>query len=285
MYWVYILKCEEDFFYVGQTARLYRRFWEHGRGEGGINTTVYKPVKIMAVYKLNILGNFFYYNNYICNCVTDSKFFLYFDNLKLFNKSNKELKYNKLQIENNIAECMMIHSDNWKKIRGGRYVRFDVKYKKPINNYISNLPLCYCNLPCDIKYNSQKKYLFFRCPRKNIWESFRNTFDISEKPCKFFKEYIRDKNLRKNLLRRREIYKQKIRKIFKKSRLWLEHIPGVNKNSLNICVGGCQREKYRNISHYYEKKRLCWSCFRFNNEALEKEFNIFNNYLIDDSYE
>ena len=67
MLWIYILQCREEIIYVGQTSRLYRRFWEHDRGEGGVNTSIYKPIKIMAVYKLDIVGKFLDYNMYICN--------------------------------------------------------------------------------------------------------------------------------------------------------------------------------------------------------------------------
>ena len=42
MKWVYIFKCEDDHYYVGETSRLYRRFWEHNEGTGGLNTSVYK---------------------------------------------------------------------------------------------------------------------------------------------------------------------------------------------------------------------------------------------------
>jgi len=36
MRWVYILQCEDSYFYVGETSRLYRRFWEHQDGLGGL---------------------------------------------------------------------------------------------------------------------------------------------------------------------------------------------------------------------------------------------------------
>ena len=39
MRWIYILKCrdgiDDSIYYVGQTKRLYRRFWEHVGGRGG----------------------------------------------------------------------------------------------------------------------------------------------------------------------------------------------------------------------------------------------------------
>ena len=50
MRWVYILQCEDSYFYVGETSRLYRRFWEHENGLGGLNTSVYPPINIVAIY-------------------------------------------------------------------------------------------------------------------------------------------------------------------------------------------------------------------------------------------
>ncbi len=285
MLWVYILQCSEDVIYVGQTSRLYRRFWEHERGEGGVNTSIYKPIKILAVYKLDIIGKFLDYNMYICNLVNDYNFYYYFNKLKNFNNMSECNFFDKLRIENSITECLMIHKKNWEKVRGGRYVRFDKKYKKPINRYLENLPLCNCGLPCDIKYNINKRFLYFRCAKKNIWESFRETFSIKEPPCNFFLEYTNDKPFRDNLNKKREEYKKEICKLFKQSRGWIENIPNFKTDMCNKCVGGCQRDIYKNIRYSYEDKRLCWNCFKNHNEALHQEFSIFSNYLIDDLYE
>ena len=63
MNWVYILKCEDDYYYVGETTRLYRRFWEHSSGRGGVNTSSFSPECIGAIYKVNTLGKFFEYNS------------------------------------------------------------------------------------------------------------------------------------------------------------------------------------------------------------------------------
>ena len=41
MKWVYILQCENDYYYIGETSRLYRRFWEHQDGMGGLNTSLF----------------------------------------------------------------------------------------------------------------------------------------------------------------------------------------------------------------------------------------------------
>ena len=29
MHWIYISECNDGTYYVGETTRLYRRFWEH----------------------------------------------------------------------------------------------------------------------------------------------------------------------------------------------------------------------------------------------------------------
>ena len=56
----------------------------------------------------------------------------------------------------------MIHNkDEWNKIRGGKYTRFNVEYKYPDNEYIQELPLCNCRLPCDIKKKEGKNLLKF----------------------------------------------------------------------------------------------------------------------------
>ena len=56
MDWIYILKCDNGYFYVSETTRLYRRFWEHFDGKGGVNTSTYNPENIIAIYKLNTLS-------------------------------------------------------------------------------------------------------------------------------------------------------------------------------------------------------------------------------------
>ena len=106
MRWIYILKCEDDYFYVGETARLYRRFWEHTAGIGGINTQIFKPEEIVAVYKVDTIGKFLEYNNNIidkqANNLIDYNILL----LTHFNTFNEKYKdyFDKLEAENNIAE-------------------------------------------------------------------------------------------------------------------------------------------------------------------------------------
>ncbi len=169
MHWVYILRCEDDYFYVGETSRLYRRFWEHQGGVGGLNTSIYSPKEIVAIYKVQTICKFIDYNEYV-NSIIDGVWHDTYLGLKLrdFNEKNYHDNDN-LSAENNITECLMIHKkDEWEKIRGGKYTRFDIEYKYPDNIYIKDLPLCKCGLPCDIRKNEDKNYLYFRCAKKNV---------------------------------------------------------------------------------------------------------------------
>lgn len=47
MTFLYVLKCEDDAWYVGVTCNPKQRFNRHWRGEGSLYTTAYKPLKIV----------------------------------------------------------------------------------------------------------------------------------------------------------------------------------------------------------------------------------------------
>ena len=276
MKWVYILKCEDDYYYVGETKRLYRRFWEHGTGCGGLNTSIYVPEGIVAIYKVNTLGKFFEYNSNVIDTINNN-YTIY--NQKGYDKwllnkfnDNVEYDYNNLEAENNITECLMINNkDNWEKIRGGKYTRF-IEYKFPINEYLKELPICKCGLPCDIKKNEDKNYLFFRCSKKNMWEDFKEQFDIYEEPCNFYMEYSNDKQFRLEETNRSE----KLKILFKKS-FWLKNIEKNDDNYPNQCVGGCCRtSKSIKMSYFNVKINLCYDCFIDKNEELSKQYNIIS---------
>lgn len=111
MKWVYILRCEDDYYYVGETKRLYRRFWEHQGGIGGSNTSNYIPEEIVAIYKVDTICKFIHYNDYV-NKIIDGVWHENYKGFKLrdFNDECDEYQYDNLYAENNIAECLMIHN-------------------------------------------------------------------------------------------------------------------------------------------------------------------------------
>lgn len=204
MKWVYVLKCEGNHYYVGTTSRLFRRFREHEHGVGGLNTSLYPPEQIVAIYKVDTLCKFMDYNCYVNNII-DGHWYDKYEGYKmrLFNDNQQENEhFLDVDAENFIAECLMVHNqeDNiWHRIRGGKYIRFDIQYAFPgdqYNNYVKDLPLCNCGLPCDMKKKDDDNYIYFRCAKKNMWDKLKENFDIDETPCKFYKEYVKDKALK-----------------------------------------------------------------------------------------
>jgi len=271
MRWIYILKCSDDYYYIGETTRLYRRFWEHQSGRGGTNTSVYRPEGIVAIYKVNTIGKFFEYND---NVEDSDNGFGSYNKWNLINFNAETFEYDNLLAENLITECMMINNPKtFKKIRGGKYVKF-IDYPFPSNPSLKDLPLCYCGLPCDIKKNEDKNFLYFRCAKKNMWEGFREQFEIEEEPCKFYMEYSKDKN-QKLLQEKKDLENTNLLKdLFKKS-FWLRNIPIYDFYNPQECVGDCNRgADYTRITYNDNQINLCFSCFKHKNEELEEKYKI-----------
>ena len=271
MHWVYILKCEEDRYYVGETTRLYRRFWEHCSNRGGTNTSTYNPVEIVALYNMNMIGKFIHYNNMlktytqINKPITDSelKYFKYFDYFE-------EYYYNSKQVENAITECLMLKLTNntdLSNVSGGKYTRFDVEYSKPIATHINTcLPLCNCGLPCDIRVNYEKNHLYFRCAKKNFWSDLRNQFEEDygfefDEPCKYFAEYTDDLLYRQTDMIIFVNKKELLNTLYAKSP-WLKTMIGKH---YEYCYADCGKT--------YDGER----CITFNNRAI----NICKDCFID----
>lgn len=286
MYWIYILKCEDDIYYVGQTSKLYTRFWEHEMECGGVNTSTYRPIEIVAIYKAINIYKFMDYNDYVKKII-DGYYHDKYDNWRIreFNYNgvinNKYYIDNKiiLNLENNIVECMMIHNkDNWKNIRGGKYVRFDCVYKFPNNEYIKEIPLCNCGLPCDVKKHDNKESLFFRCAKKNMWNNLKYKFEIEDEPCKFYKEYLIDIELRVEYKKNFDERRKKLGELIQKSP-WLEYVPCEEDGEFGECVWCDSEMEFKNtgITYHNHIRLLCFDCFINKNEELKKKYSLFNN--------
>ena len=275
MHWVYILKCQNDYYYVGETTRLFRRFWEHTSGMGGLNTHMYPPETIVAIYKVNMLGSFFDYDYFIDGVIEGGCDYKPYK-LKNFD-DDPDYEYNGRNVENNITECLMIHNkETWDKIRGGKYTHFNVTYKFPINDNIKNLPICNCGLPCDIKKNKENNHLYFRCAKKNMWQEFKELFDIIEEPCNFYMEYLKDKPFRLEEIKNFDDRKEILKELFKKSS-WLNNIEKNDETYPKQCVGKCNRTS-KSIKLYFsnEQRNLCYDCFIDKNEELSKKYSIIS---------
>jgi len=269
MRWIYILKCSDDYYYVGETKRLYRRFWEHQEGNGGINTSKYKPEGIVSIYKVSTICKFFEYNNIVMNKICNIYFNKFEKIFEDFNNTEDDY-YDNLFAENKITECLMLNNtDNWKKIRGGKYTRSDVEYTFPINDYITQLPLCNCGLPCDIKKNEENGYLYFRCAKKNMWSNMKETFNIEGEPCKYFMKYTNDIEYKIYYEKRKKIINDLVYKSY-----WLNELINCH---YEFCIGGCGKEYDENNTIRYSQQgiNLCFDCFINKNDELSKKYNIF----------
>jgi len=290
MRWIYILKCynncdDGSIYYVGQTKRLYSRFWEHNDGRGGINTSVYTPQELVAIYKVSEISKFIDYNEKITDINNDKNlewtYHTGFNNpywvLNNWCDFNDEPE-NHFLYENNIAECLMVHNKNsWNNIRGGKYVRFDCTYKFPGNDYIKELPLCNCGLPCDVKKHKNKNSLYFRCAKKNIWDDLKETFEdlyCCEDPCKLYKEYFTDIELRIGKKTEFENRKKRLKELFSKSQ-WLKNIHCDSSDPYGKCVGQCGKSNsnYTHIKYLGCLRTLCFDCFIYKNNELKEKYD------------
>jgi len=289
MRWVYILKCDDDHYYVGETKNLYKRFWQHQTGNGSLNTQIYGVEEIIAIYKVCTISKFIAYNERINDILNNeaikSTYSKGYWNPKylLNNWNNIKDDEDYLDAEANIVECMMIHrNDEWKKFRGGKYTRFDIEYKYPINECIKDLPLCKCGLPCDINKTKDTNYLYFRCPKKNLWDELCDEWDIENKPCNFYKEYTKDKIIKLENEIEFNDRKQLLSKLFRKSD-WLANIRNNSNNVNHKCIGGCN-SNCKKITDIYsgDELPLCFDCFIEKNDELSKKYSLNDTCLFND---
>ena len=277
MHWVYILKCEDNYYYVGETTRLYRRFWEHSSGCGGLNTSLHPPIGVVAIYKVNTMNQFLEYNYYTTMAVADSSYT--YNKWPLIKFNDDDVDYDHLDVENSITEWLIMKNPtSWNKIRGGKYTRFNSCYAYPDNNLLKDLPLCHCGLPCDVRKNTTTNRLFYRCAKKNMWDGFKEQFDV-EDPCNFYLEYTKDIPLIEAEKKRFNERKSRAKELFKTSQDWLKYVPEFDDID-ETCVGGCRKMTYSCITWNNRNIKLCFDCFIDKNEHLTKTYsNKINNSI------
>ncbi len=268
VHWVYVLECEDDYIYIGETTRLFRRFTEHINGRGGSNTHKNRPEKLIGLYK-----------------VSDNYSFM------KYRKSIKEAKYNKfiidnwgndgdnLLIENHITQRFFyerrdneIYGDGleWYKVRGGKYTKENLdsivasykwasekegrmcKASNPIGNIpvddIIDRPLCNCGYPSEVKLSKDRIKIYFICSLKNVWNEFYSYLEIDE-PCDFWQLYTEDAILKAEY----EISKKR------SNELWVKNIP-ITKTKIfpEPCIS-CNTTEYVALFNN-GPRRLCQSC-------------------------
>jgi putative endonuclease len=213
VHWIYIIECNDDFIYVGETINIYRRLKEHIKGKGGKNTHNHIPNKLIGLYKVNDNQSFYQYNSAVKFGTQDNiqraidEWGTWGDNLLIENRITERLFYER---RNNHEYGTGIE---WYRVRGGKYTRENLdndlyfakemcerpnrvpetlKMISPIDmmteEEIVDRPLCNCGIPCEVKLSKDKSKIYFICSLKNVWDNFIKIIDIN-KSCNYFKVY------------------------------------------------------------------------------------------------
>jgi hypothetical protein len=197
MHWVYVLKCDNEYIYVGETTRLYRRFNEHRSERGSINTRQHTPRALIGLYNVGNNTSFNRYYHDMTNGEYDYKCGHYW--------GEDEDDY--LTIENLVTERYMYErrEDNWNRVRGGKYctsercITFYADNLEELNkdNLVLDRPLCHHGYPCEVNMKTDKTKIYFTCPLSRVsnWPNFYEGLDI-ESPCKFWEEFKPYRELR-----------------------------------------------------------------------------------------
>lgn len=212
VHWIYIVKCENDFIYVGETEYLYKRLKQHIRGRGGKNTHAHIPKKLIGLYKLNDNFSFYQYNSAVKFGTPDNV-------QTAINEWGDERGADNLFIENRFTERLFYERRNnheygtgneWYRVRGGKYTKDsldDTMYsakemcerpnripgtlhlstpidRLPVEEIIDR-PLCHCGMPCEVKLSKDNTKIYYMCAIKNVWNDFYRGIDVDE-PCNFW---------------------------------------------------------------------------------------------------
>jgi len=281
VHWVYVLECENDYIYVGETTRLFRRFDEHLKHRGGSNTLKHKPYKLVGLYKVNENHSFMNYRNTVLSGEYNRFILDEWGN----NGDN-------LLIENHITERFLYErreNDSygggleWYKVRGGKYTRQTMDEtvamykwasekegrvctsKNPVDNIPANIivdrPLCNCRYPSEVKLSKDKSKIYFGCSLKNVWGDFFSDLQI-DIPCDFWKLYTEDKKVKEQY----EVVKARSRE------KWVTNIPlSMYKINPEPCIS-CNKTGYLPIFNN-GSKRLCQTCISTKYDYLKEKYS------------
>lgn len=280
VHWIYVLECEDDYLYVGETTRLFTRFNEHLKSRGGSNTSTHKPKKLIGLYKVSDNHSFMNYRNEIQS-----------GQYNIFFSDNWNSDGDNLLIENHITQRFLYErrennyyggGEEWYKVRGGKYTRKTLDeivagYKlaseqdgrifeagNPINfipvNSIVDRPLCKCGYPSEVKLSNDKKTIYFVCCLKNVWEKFCSYIEIGT-PCDFWKPYTEDREIKLQY----EIIKARSKES------WVLNVPlSKYKISPEPCVS-CNKTDYLAIFNG-KVIRLCQPCMFNKYDSLKEKY-------------
>lgn len=249
-HWIYIIRCENKTYYVGETTRLYTRLNEHHTSCGSVTTSNNKPVDLQCIYKIYDL-------------------YKYIQLINGSNGPNVNQKQMALAVENFVTEMLIVYFKsvyNFKHtdVKGGKYNKYDETYQevKQLTSAHFGLPMCHCKLPCDVHvdYNN---VIRFRCAKSNMWD---DTYCSNIEPCSFRKVYDKHVNFVEQTTER---YKKSVQ-LCKQSSNWLKNVPFQCRR--RPCVF-CDKSVPDITLLYWEGYReVCFDCFQDSYENVRKHY-------------
>jgi len=192
MHWIYLINCENNVVYVGETKNLYSRLNQHVGKRGSKHTIQNKPTSLCGLYKVH---SYYRFLKYCEECDKDEpsyeKIQELLDEFAMVEWNNKDwARY----IEDFMTEIMMQYDDI--TTYGGKYVtenRDDLDTVFEMKE-LNRIPLCDCGFPAEIKISKTPRYykLYFMCSMKNAWSSMREQYQrlMIEEPCGFYQEFM-----------------------------------------------------------------------------------------------
>jgi len=193
-HWVYVLACENNRIYVGETTRLYRRLLEHVKGTGGKNTHMYAPLQLIGLYSVhqNVpepCKDFRDFEDFITELIMchkpDTWFYVHGGKYTRYKETSEDIIQTIMHVDSsdiNIRHSR--HSGHPMHSRHSRHSR---------HSKIDARPFCHCGLPCERKVNEIHKYVYYCCSKHNIWtnmvkffKSAAPSFCILDDPCDYY---------------------------------------------------------------------------------------------------
>ena len=283
VHWVYVLECEDDYIYVGETTRLFTRFREHLEHRGGANTYRHTPLRLIGLYKVNENNSFMEYRKAVLS-----------GDYNRFLLENWDTDGDNLLIENHITERFFYERrDNssygggseWYKVRGGKYTRGNLdetvamykwaSEKEGRNSFVRNpistlsvetivdRPLCKCGNPSEVKLSKDKSKIFFVCALNNVWPEFCSNLEAGT-ACNFWQLYSEDIPVKTQY----ESVKVLSREV------WITRIPlSQYKIHPEPCIS-CQKTNYVAIFNG-GTRRLCQTCLATKYDSLKEQYSGF----------
>jgi len=284
VHWVYVLECEDNIVYVGETIELNTRFIAHLTGKGGATTSKYKPHTLIGLYRVNANHSFMRYRNTVKS-----------GEYNRFLLDNWDNSGDNLLIENHITERYLWERRNnheygtgkeWYKVRGGKYTyksldetlhtskewcsrpnRIKGSYKCHTpelrslkEEEVVNRPLCKCGYPSEVKLSIDKSKIYFKCALSNVWEDFCQYIKVST-PCDFYQLYTEDNEVKLQY----EVVKVRSKES------WVINIPlSKYKIEPEPCIS-CNKTGYLAIFNN-GSRRLCQPCIITKYTSLKEEY-------------